>query len=85
VVSTCYNVIMNKKVVIFCLNQIVADKKISVRNLSKLAHVGTATIDRIMNNRTRAVSLDVLTKLCNTLGVEPGDILVQVEERENHE
>jgi putative transcriptional regulator len=65
---------MNNFTVVFRLDEIMNEKKVTVRKLGTLSGVGTATITRMMNNRTRAVSLDVISKLCIVLDIEPGEL-----------
>ena len=65
---------MKKNTYKFRLDKIMVDKKITVRALGTLSGVGTATISRMMNNHTCAVSLEVMSRLCAALGVHPGDL-----------
>lgn len=70
-----------KTKVFFRLNEIMAEKKRGARELAKASNVGLATISRIINNRTRGVSLLVIEKLCKELKVSPGE-LFKVEKNE---
>jgi putative transcriptional regulator len=43
--------------------------------LAEKAGVRQATISELETGKTRRVDLDVLDRLCDALGVEPGDLL----------
>lgn len=45
--------------------------------LSVMAGIHYNTALRIYSNRTNAISLDVLTKICNVLEITPGDLFKQ--------
>jgi putative transcriptional regulator len=43
--------------------------------LADKANVRQATISELESGKTRRVDLDILDRLCQALGVEPGDLL----------
>ena len=47
-------------------------------SLSKESGIAYANCHKIWNNRQKMIGLVTLDRLCETLGCEPGDILVRV-------
>ena len=64
--------------IIFRLDEILKEKGRGVRELSRATGVSTSTIMNIMNNRSKAIYLDVLSRLCDELQIEPHDICKKV-------
>ena len=58
----------------FRLDGVLKEKGISQSKLARQSRVSLVTINGIANNRTTRVDLETLDKLCNALGVEPGDL-----------
>jgi DNA-binding Xre family transcriptional regulator len=58
--------------VIFRLHEVLGEE--SQSQLAHRAGVHFATVHRIYHNQTRRVDLDVIGKLAEALGVEPGDL-----------
>jgi DNA-binding Xre family transcriptional regulator len=52
-----------------------AGRPISQSELSRRSGVSFTTINAIVNNKTAQVSLGTLDKLCEALGVPPGELL----------
>lgn len=50
--------------------------------LAERASLRAATLNRIENNRTSAISLDVLERIANALEVEPGFCIVRIPDPE---
>ena len=46
--------------------------------LAKQAGLHQSVIAKFRHNEAKAVRLDVLEKICNALGCEPGELLVRV-------
>jgi len=61
----------------FRLHEVLADREgdISQSELSRRSGVSLTTVNAIALNKTKQVSLETLDKLCEALGVEPGDLL----------
>ena len=53
---------------------IMNQKQISLRELSRLTGITYTIIRDVYHSKRRSVQLDVLDKICKTLGVQPGDI-----------
>ena len=47
-------------------------------SLSKESGIAYANCHKIWNNRQKMISLATLDRLCETLGCDPGDILIRV-------
>ena len=62
--------------VLFRLREVLEEAGLGQSEVSRRSGVSFATVNRMCTNATRNVSLDVLDKLCATLGVEPGAIVV---------
>ena len=56
------------------LPRLIAQKGISIRELSRQTGVTYSTIWALVHGRRRSVQLDVLDAVCRVLGVQPGDI-----------
>ena len=50
---------------------------LSQEQLAEMVAMAQADISRIETGKTKAISLDVLERLCKALRCEPGDILVR--------
>ena len=65
--------------VIFRLHELLGED--SQSQLAQRAGVHFATVHRIYHNQTRRVDLDVIGKLAEALGVEPGDLFQRLPEK----
>jgi DNA-binding Xre family transcriptional regulator len=73
----------NKKLktkITFRLGEVLAEKQRGVRDVARETGIGVATISRIVNNRTHGISINVLERLCDELGIVPSDIYETVKE-----
>ena len=68
--------------VTFRLQAVLDAAGISQSELSRRSGVSFATINRMCTNATGRISLDVLDRLCATLGVDPGELLEREQPRE---
>lgn len=61
----------------FRLHEVLADREdeMSQSELSRRSSVSLTTINAMMLNKTKQVSLATLDALCGALGVEPGELL----------
>lgn len=56
------------------LPQIMARRKLSIRELSRLTGITYTTIRAVYHGERRSIQLEVLNAICQTLDVQPGDI-----------
>jgi putative transcriptional regulator len=56
------------------LPQILAQKRVSIRQLSKMTGVTYTTVWAMVQGQRRSIQLDVLDAVCEVLGIQPGDI-----------
>ena len=61
------------------LEQLMADKNISLNELSERVGITNVNLSKLKNNRVSAIRFSTLLKLCEVLGCEPGDIIRYVE------
>lgn len=68
---------MEQMPVRFRLHEILEARQpaLSQRELARLSGVSPTTINAMVQNKTRQVSLSTLDSLCAVLGVAPGDLL----------
>lgn len=69
--------------VVVKLNQLLNDRCISQRELSRLTGIRQASINELCNNQTQRLPLQNLAILCETLNCEITDILELVKEPTN--
>jgi putative transcriptional regulator len=71
-----YDIIQNMKrtKISFRLDEVLKEKGRGVRELARTTGLGLATISRIVNNKTRGVSFEVVERLCDELGITPQEI-----------
>ncbi len=62
------------------LEQLMADKNISLNELSERVGITNVNLSKLKNNRVSAIRFSTLLKLCEVLDCEPGDIIRYVEE-----
>ncbi|MBR0418515.1 MAG: helix-turn-helix transcriptional regulator [Erysipelotrichaceae bacterium] len=62
------------------LERLMADKNISLNELSERVGITNVNLSKLKNNRVSAIRFSTLLKLCEVLGCEPGDIIRYVEE-----
>lgn len=71
----------------FRLDEVLEERKespkesLSQSELSRRSGVSLTTINAIMLNKTRQVSLDTLDKLCQVLEIAPGELLEREKKR----
>jgi len=61
----------------FRLKELREERGLTQAALAEMVGVRQATISDVENGTTRRETLDLIDKLCNALGVEPGDLLVR--------
>ena len=65
---------------IFNIDVMLAKRKMSVTELSERVGITMTNISILKNGKAKAIRVSTLTKLCEVLGCQPGDLL---EYREN--
>ena len=61
------------------LERLMADKNISLNELSERVGITNVNLSKLKNNRVSAIRFSTLLKLCDVLDCEPGDIIRFVE------
>ncbi|MEC4176245.1 helix-turn-helix transcriptional regulator [Adlercreutzia sp. R21] len=57
------------------LDRVMADRKMSVNELSERIDISPVNISRIRTGRVKAIRFSTLMKLCDELDCQPGDLL----------
>lgn len=58
------------------LKMILADREISINKLADMTNIRYATLHAFVKQRVTSINSDVLNKVCETLNLTPGEILV---------
>ena len=61
--------------IILRLDRVMADRKMSLNELSEKVGVTTVNLSKLKNGRVSAISFSTLCSLCEVLDCQPGDIL----------
>ena len=61
--------------IIITLDVMLAKRKMSVTELSEKVGITMSNISILKNGKAKAIRLDTLNKICETLACQPGDIL----------
>jgi putative transcriptional regulator len=62
------------------LSTLLGARRIKVSDVCKATGIARATIDRYYYDRVNSFDREVLTKLCDFLQVEPGQLIAKVEQ-----
>lgn len=62
------------------LSTILGARRIKVSDVCRATGIARATLDRYYYDRVNSFDREVLTKLCDYLQIEPGDLIVKVEQ-----
>lgn len=62
------------------IDVMLAKRKMSVTELSERVGITMANISILKNDKAKAVRFDTLSKICEALNCQPGDILEYVED-----
>lgn len=62
------------------LSTILGARRIKVSDLCRATGIARATLDRYYNDRVNSFDREVLTKLCDYLQVEPGDLITKLDQ-----
>ena len=61
--------------IILRLDRVMADRKISLNELSEKVGVANVNLSKLKNGHVSAIRFSTLEALCDTLNCQPGDIL----------
>lgn len=61
--------------IIFNIDVMLAKRKMSVTELAERVGITLANISVLKNGKAKAIKISTLTKLCEALDCQPGDIL----------
>ncbi|MBE6036370.1 MAG: helix-turn-helix transcriptional regulator [Clostridiales bacterium] len=61
--------------IILRLDRVMADRKISLNELSEKVGVANVNLSKLKNGRVSAVRFSTLDAICDVLDCQPGDIL----------
>lgn len=67
------------------LDRIMADRKISLNELSELVGVSNVNLSKLKTGKVSAVRFSTLNAICRELKCQPGDILEYTEDLEEKE
>lgn len=68
--------------IVINLDVMMARRKKSLKDLAAEVGITNANLSILKNNKAKAVRLQTLEKLCESLQCQPGDLLVYEEEQE---
>lgn len=61
--------------IILRLDRVMADRKVSLNELSEMVGVANVNLSKLKNGRISAVRFSTLSAICEALHCQPGDIL----------
>lgn len=64
------------------LKIILAERDISINKLAEITNIRYATLHAFVKQRVTSINSDVLNKVCETLSLTPGEILVYEPDKE---
>lgn len=62
------------------LSTILGARRIKVSDVCRATGIARATLDRYYNDRVNSFDREVLAKLCDYLQVEPGELIVKLDQ-----
>ena len=68
--------------IILRLDRVMADRKMSLNELSEKVGISNVNLSNLKTGKVRAVRFSTLNAICEVLDCQPGDILEYVEEEE---
>lgn len=69
--------------IIIRLDRLLADRKISVNEISDMIDITQANVSRFKTSKIKAVKLSTMNALCKALDCQPGDIFEYAEDLED--
>ncbi|EIB7887250.1 helix-turn-helix transcriptional regulator [Listeria monocytogenes] len=64
--------------IVLRLDRVMADRKISLNQLSQEVGVANVNLSKIKNGKVSAIRFSTLNEICKVLSCQPGDILEYV-------
>lgn len=71
--------------IILRLDRMMADRKISLNELSEKVGVANVNLSKLKNGKVSAIRFSTLEAICDVLDCQPGDILEYQKEEERNE
>ena len=69
--------------IILRLDRVMADRKMSLNELSEKVGITLANLSILKNNKAKAIRFSTLSAICKELDCQPGDILEYSDENSN--
>ncbi len=69
--------------IIFRIDRVMADRKISLNELAKRTEITNSNLSILKTGKARAVRMSTLEALCRELNCQPGDLLEYNPDEEN--
>ena len=66
--------------IILRLDRVMADRKISLKELSDRVEISNVNLSNLKTGKVKAIRFSTLDAICRELGCQPGDILEYAEE-----
>ena len=66
--------------IILRLDRVMADKKMSLNELSELVGVSNVNLSKLKTGKVSAIRFSTLNAICKALNCQPGDILEYIED-----
>ena len=71
--------------IILRLDRVMADRKMSLNELSEKVGVANVNLSKLKNGHVTAIRFSTLEAICEVLNCQPGDILEYKKEAQPHE
>lgn len=62
------------------VGEILKEKNMTITDFAELAHIAPGTARMLAKGNTERVDLFTMAKICDALGIKPGDLFVQEED-----
>jgi putative transcriptional regulator len=69
--------------IILRLDRVMADRKISLNELSERVGVSNVNLSKLKTGKVSAIRFSTLNAICKALGCQPGDILEFIDDDDN--
>lgn len=69
--------------IILRLDRVMADRKISLNELSERVGVSNVNLSKLKTGKVSAIRFSTLNAICKTLDCQPGDILEFINDQDN--
>ena len=66
--------------IILRLDRVMADRKMSLNELSELVGVSNVNLSKLKTGKVSAIRISTLNAICKALNCQPGDILEYIED-----